>query len=152
MQRCICEGPGWCSRHRCQKNLHWWKLCQRKSQPEYATVTDYFDLWEQGRGPGQSMLDAPDVPSSEGPGVIRTAMNFGKAIVRHTLSGGRKVSDEVYEQRLAICRTCPSCELSTMRCREVSCGCWLSVKGRWASEECPLGRWPRVDTPQDSRD
>jgi hypothetical protein len=34
-----------CVRHGVKKNEHWWKLCQRRQ--------DYFELWEQGIGPGQ---------------------------------------------------------------------------------------------------
>lgn len=40
---CECRGPGFCSRHRCNKSAHYQKLC--------ATRADYFELWESGRGP-----------------------------------------------------------------------------------------------------
>ncbi|MCA9046463.1 MAG: hypothetical protein KDA69_19205, partial [Planctomycetaceae bacterium] len=45
-ERCQCEQPGWCERHGCSKPPHFHKLCR--------TRPDYFRLWEQGRGPGQS--------------------------------------------------------------------------------------------------
>src|SRR3569832_1105802 len=40
---CECQGAGYCRRHRCNKIDHWWHLCQ--------TRMDYFQLWEEGRGP-----------------------------------------------------------------------------------------------------
>lgn len=46
MTDCRCEQPGWCERHQCQKTVHWHKLCR--------TRAEYFRLWEQGLGPGQS--------------------------------------------------------------------------------------------------
>jgi hypothetical protein len=43
---CECAGPGVCWRHRCVKTRHWHRLCLARP--------DYFRLWEEGRGPGQS--------------------------------------------------------------------------------------------------
>ena len=45
MTVCECTKSGWCQRHQCHKTAHWVGLCQ--------TREDYFQLWEQGRGPGQ---------------------------------------------------------------------------------------------------
>lgn len=46
---CTFTGDGrtsWCARHQCAKTAHYHKLCQ--TQPAY------FQLWEEGRGPGQN--------------------------------------------------------------------------------------------------
>lgn len=40
---CDCAAAGFCQRHKCNKNGHFHTLC--KTRP------DYFELWEQGRGP-----------------------------------------------------------------------------------------------------
>lgn len=42
---CVCDGPGYCERHGCEKHLTYWKLCRTKQK--------YFDMWEAGNGPGQ---------------------------------------------------------------------------------------------------
>ena len=42
---CECTEPGYCSRHGCEKSTRLWQLCH--SRP------DYFELWENQRGPGQ---------------------------------------------------------------------------------------------------
>ncbi len=43
---CECQEPGFCPRHRCEKTAHWHHLCRTRS--------DYFQLWEDARGPGQA--------------------------------------------------------------------------------------------------
>jgi len=78
------------------------------------------------------------------PGPIRKAANLGRAVVRHAVDGARKLNDNEYEARLAVCRNCPSCDVERMVCREVRCGCFLRKKARWRSENCPLGQWPEV--------
>lgn len=45
MSQCECPIAGYCERHHVTKNEHWHKLCQRE---------DYFQAWEEGRGPGQT--------------------------------------------------------------------------------------------------
>ena len=80
--------------------------------------------------------------SPTGPGLLRKAANFGKAVVKHVADGGKHVSDEVYLARLSVCANCPSLDPERMRCLEKSCGCRLKVKARWRSEACPLGKWP----------
>lgn len=65
MTRCEhCTGPGWCERHRVMKSQRWVELCQ--------TRDDYFQAWEDGRGPGQhdteGMQPAVRKPTLCGPG------------------------------------------------------------------------------------
>jgi hypothetical protein len=43
---CDCPSAGFCPRHRCEKSAAGHQLCQ--------TRPDYFQLWEDGRGPGQT--------------------------------------------------------------------------------------------------
>jgi hypothetical protein len=51
---CECDGAGYCPRHKVTKSLHWFELCQERP--------DYFQLWEEGRGPGQQQLPIYRVP------------------------------------------------------------------------------------------
>lgn len=89
-------------------------------------------------------------PRSE-PGLARKGVNFGRAVARHVADGRRKASSEIYEQRLAVCSACPSCDLERMVCRESACGCRLRIKASWNSERCPLGKWPdETETSQQS--
>lgn len=43
---CECDAAGWCARHGCQKTWGLVELCRR--------LPDWFEIWERGRGPGQS--------------------------------------------------------------------------------------------------
>ena len=87
------------------------------------------------------------------PGLMRRAANFGAAVVRHVVSGFRRLTTEEYEERMAICRgggespPCPEFQKVGQVCRHNDCGCWLDHKAKWASANCPLGKWPDVPDP-----
>jgi hypothetical protein len=71
-------------------------------------------------------------------------VTFVAALERYLAGGMRTVPEAVYEQRLAACRACAF--YSDNQCRK--CGCRLAgdviAKARWASEDCPDGRWPHL--------
>lgn len=136
--QCECEVPGWCERHQCQKTPHFHRLCR--------TREDYFSLWEAGRGPGQDNKGHATETESREPGLLRKAVNFGRAVTQHVHDGRREVSDEIYNARLATCRACPSCDEARMVCREPSCGCRLTIKARWNSQRCPLNKWVEAES------
>ncbi len=81
-----------------------------------------------------------------GPRLLRRVVNFAVAGVSHVASGCSSVSDSIYEERLAQCRSCSSCDLERLVCLEPSCGCQLEVKARWSTADCPLGRWRRLES------
>ena len=128
MTTCECTVSGWCRRHRCGKTEHLRQLCR--------TRPDYFRLWEEGRGPGQHH-------SLREPGLLRKVLNFWWALCRFLANRRRQVRRAVYQERLAICRECPSLDGERMVCREKQCGCKVERKAWWASEDCPIGKWPR---------
>jgi hypothetical protein len=70
------------------------------------------------------------------------AVYFTEALGRHVAGGMKMVGEEVYRQRLAVCAGCDF--FRDNHC--VQCGCRMAgdviAKARWASEECPLGKWP----------
>lgn len=86
--------------------------------------------------------------------LARLGKNFARAGVAHIKAGRPKATDEVVEQRFAICQGCELFEAKGPgygRCGHPSCGCHLkrvSVKGinklRWADQECPLKKWLAV--------
>lgn len=89
----------------------------------------------------------PESPPDQGPGLLKRAANYGKAVVRHVADGSKHVGDDVYLARLTICVDCPSFEPEQTRCKERSCGCRLTKKARWRSESCPLSKWPAPEGP-----
>ncbi len=72
---------------------------------------------------------------------VKKAITFATACIRHVSEGGFDVSDEVYKERLSICETCS--ERQDEIC--IQCGCHLPLKARWATQECPLKKWPELD-------
>tara|TARA_Y100000004_G_C8652071_1_gene301559 strand:- start:132 stop:467 length:336 start_codon:yes stop_codon:yes gene_type:complete len=70
---------------------------------------------------------------------IETAKDLAKA--SRDIFMRRFVPDEVKSERMEICRTCPSWNESSNRCRE--CGCQMRVKTTLTSSKCPLNKWDR---------
>lgn len=86
-------------------------------------------------------LTRGDLARREMPGLFQQAANFVGSVTRHVLAGLPIVPDEQYEARMAECRKCANL---TMEERCSACGCFVTVKGRWAEQKCPLGRWDRA--------
>ncbi|QDU39657.1 hypothetical protein Mal4_40030 [Maioricimonas rarisocia] len=131
LTQCVCSGPGFCRRHQCRKTLHWYRLCRMRA--------DYFQLWEQGRGPGQLRPGEP--------GLATQVVNFGRAVLKHVANGRNQADTAVVAARLAACENCDSLDGLRRVCREPDCGCFVDRKARWESEDCPRGRWPALESP-----
>ena len=54
------------------------------------------------------------------------------------------VTPEAKAARLAICEACPEFDPAQRRCRAAGCGCFVDVKSGFATEACPIGKWPAV--------
>jgi hypothetical protein len=50
-----------------------------------------------------------------------------------------RVSDEEYDQRLDICKACPSFLHMTNQCKK--CGCFMNFKAKYQISKCPIGKW-----------
>lgn len=48
-------------------------------------------------------------------------------------------SDEIAQERFAICQTCPAFRPRTQTCSK--CGCFMKLKTLLAAAYCPVGRW-----------
>jgi ribosomal protein L32 len=53
----------------------------------------------------------------------------------------RKVSKEIQQQRLAVCKTCEHNLLNVCK----KCGCVLKLKTQWKTTRCPVNNWGPVD-------
>ncbi len=69
------------------------------------------------------------------------AIQFAEALSKHVGGGMKLVPEGVYRQRLSVCATCEF--FRDNHC--LQCGCRMGgdvlAKARWASEQCPLGKW-----------
>jgi hypothetical protein len=81
------------------------------------------------------------------PSLPEQGQNLAKFIfdvIKTTWNGDHlTVSDEVYEERLNVCRTCEWYDESQNRCRH--CGCFLREKARYSIDSCPIKKWGMSD-------
>lgn len=70
----------------------------------------------------------------DAPGIIEKAKNYSKALVKRVSTGLHDCPQEVQEERISICNSCPF--LTDKRECSV-CGCPVDIKTKWASESCP---------------
>lgn len=95
---------------------------------------------------------APEpMPSREAPGFLAKVKNFAVAAAGHVAAGMPMCTDEEIIRRHDICRTCEF--LVDNACTQ--CGCPVSrvagyvSKLSWADQECPVGKWGKVERPLD---
>jgi hypothetical protein len=50
-----------------------------------------------------------------------------------------KATEEVANNRIAICRECPEFIKATSQCKQ--CGCFMKMKVKLKDATCPLGKW-----------
>jgi hypothetical protein len=76
------------------------------------------------------------------PGIGKMAVGFATAATKHILSGRPQRTNEQIEKIQKICKGCDKFTIIKGKERCTECGCFLSVKRRWATADCPLGKWP----------
>lgn len=80
-------------------------------------------------------IDQPSLPEQ-----VVNLVKEAPALIR---SGFKHVPDEVFEQRLSLCRTCHYCEedKENKKVKCTKCGCNMLNKARFLSVKCPVGTW-----------
>lgn len=138
---CQCPAAGFCSRYLREMSDQDFAVCRG------AAFTP--DVCQQLRE--QWRRQAEERAAESEPGLLHKAANFSKAAAQHARDGGRRVDDDEYRRRLAICRDCSYCAPRRMICRHNNCGCRLQIKAHWRSSTCPLDLWKSgPDPPSDN--
>jgi hypothetical protein len=71
--------------------------------------------------------------------------NFKKALKKR--AGNRtNVSKEEYAARAKACITCNEFDKDAKICNHDNCGCYITIKAWWTTEDCPLDKWPKRDS------
>lgn len=68
--------------------------------------------------------------------------SFSWDLINHILHDENKtlfVSDEVYQERYSICKSCDKFDATQERCTE--CGCYIPGKAQIILDSCPLQKW-----------
>jgi hypothetical protein len=152
---CECPLAGYCERHGMNKHVHNHTLCQNHE--------GYFNMWEEGRGPGQPGKPAKPVPPNPAqlpqacpycgkgpcngqcrnkqqlPSAIQMAKNLAVSAKDHAKSGFQTSSEEEIARRLEICGDCEHFVPESSRCS--LCGCFAKLKAKLKSGKCPINKW-----------
>jgi hypothetical protein len=51
---------------------------------------------------------------------------------------------KMYDERMAICRACPELKRKLVGSFCNICGCNMKMKAQMKSQDCPLGKWPKI--------
>lgn len=71
---------------------------------------------------------------------LKMAVESAKIIAENALEGkDLKVSEQEFNQRMAICQGCDRYKKETNQCNE--CGCFLAIKAKLTGMKCPLNKW-----------
>lgn len=117
---CQCEKEGWCQRYNCNMTGRMYQICKGTSGLSEEKRLAFLD----------NLIKSPSL--------LKKAVKFTWAIVKHMATGLAKVTDEAYEERLKICAGCDKLTAA----RDCSlCGCPVDLKASWQSESCPAGKW-----------
>ncbi len=73
---------------------------------------------------------------------------FIKSLWFHIYGGFPKSTQKEILDRYHVCETCEEFNANKEQCNV--CGCYLSKKKKflnklaWADQECPIGKWPKI--------
>ncbi len=70
--------------------------------------------------------------------MIDKITRFVYSLKKRIKSDFTDVDETTYQKRLAVCELCPN-KTENWQCS--LCGCFLAIKARWSTEDCPLGKW-----------
>ncbi|MBC8436942.1 hypothetical protein H8D85_01315 [bacterium] len=76
------------------------------------------------------------------PGIFGKGWNMARAIARYAANRFENVDKPTYMERMNACNSCEHINKDKGSCNV--CGCDVSMKGKWATEDCPKGFWSKV--------
>ena len=82
---------------------------------------------------------------NQNPSLVEKAKNlanFSWELLKYLGNSDEKVlfvSDEIYAERVKICRSCEKINELENTCRE--CGCYIPAKAKVILDSCPLKKW-----------
>jgi hypothetical protein len=86
----------------------------------------------------QTPIIEPKPNHPKPPKGIKKITNFLGAIAGFVADGMTTVTKEQYEERMNMCGSCEHLEKATCGV----CKCYLPVKAKMRSQNCPLNKWP----------
>lgn len=74
---------------------------------------------------------------------VKYIKNFLRFLFLNIKSGFKMVGYEDYQNRLFICHGCIFYNEGLERCTD--CGCWVTNKAKYKTEDCPQGYWRKLN-------
>ncbi len=104
---------------------------------------------EARRKKGKIIIPSKKILRPKYPSPLTMAKSFGKAVVNHAKSGFKNRTEAEQHKVMRICSTSGKnggkCDFfvpdSKIGPRCIKCGCCISLKSRWATAHCPIGKW-----------
>lgn len=100
----------------------------------------------RGGTPPEECTDVPylaAIDNGKPPALLTRLANYSIALASDLIAGRPRRSES---QQLAILAICEGCRINLRGiCTHPKCGCVLTEKTKWALEECPVGKWPKLD-------
>lgn len=72
------------------------------------------------------------------PSLGKQVRNLGET-AKQVIRNPKLASDELFQDRMSICKACDWYDERQNRCRK--CGCMLKGKARFEASQCPLKKW-----------
>src|SRR5690349_9077580 len=113
----------------------------RKGEP--YTLDQCRLCWNYLNDPVFIAADARDPGEKPLPSKWKQGVNLGVALVKRIISGLANCTDEEKAERISVCKGgCEEYRESDGHCAK--CGCPVEEKAGWATEDCPLKKWPAL--------
>lgn len=95
-------------------------------------------------------------PPPQPPNILKRAVNFAGAAIKHVAAGLPQCTDDEVKERYDICtkNECGFFNKEWSVCAHTKCGCFIRERGifmdklRWADSECPVGQWKSIKRDQ----
>ena len=138
-----CLSAGKCTRHpKVDKSGVFGAIC--RGEGDAAVQKRWLDKWdieETGKIYEPPIRKRPKASSGGGNGsccgAVTKIVTFATAVAKWFANGCSVVPAGVAEERMEICRACPSFDNGT--CSQ--CSCVLSLKTKSPTEQCPSSKW-----------
>jgi anaerobic ribonucleoside-triphosphate reductase len=74
--------------------------------------------------------------------IFNLVQQFVKEGYKYVKEGAPNVTIAEYEDRVNICNECPFIS-EKFTCNK--CGCNMATKARWATADCPIDKWEKIE-------
>ncbi len=126
------------------------KLCKYASKNVHHYIrmgfcqfhkVEIFDLYKDKRNDlySEDEHKAVITENLKFPSVVQMGKNLGEAVAKQVKAKMPMRNDLEAAKCMAICEGCEFFEHKARRCYK--CGCRMSIKVKWATTKCPLGKW-----------